>query len=351
MNILESVLPSFGFNDESINLIPFGGGLINHTWKVSDKGNEYILQRVNDNVFTQPQNIASNIRLIADYFKANFPSYNFVAPLTTIYGEDLLYIPSSGYYRMFPFVAGSHAKQVGETPAQAYEAALQFGRFTKLLCNLDISNLSITIPSFHDLGLRYQQFLTALEKGNKDRMAASNDLIEQIVKYQSIVSIYTSMLSDTQFKRRVTHHDTKISNVLFDKEDKGLCVIDLDTVMPGYFISDVGDMLRTYLCPVSEEENDFSKIEVREEFYKAIIDGYKEEMKNELTDKENKYFFYAGKFMIYMQALRFLTDHINADAYYGAKYEGQNFVRASNQMVLLERYLEKEKDLGTYGEV
>jgi Ser/Thr protein kinase RdoA (MazF antagonist) len=159
------------------------------------------------------------------------------------------------------------------------------------------------------------------------------------------------MLSDPAFKRRVTHHDTKISNVLFDNQDKGLCVIDLDTVMPGYFISDVGDMLRTYLCPVSEEEKDFSKIIVRDEFYKAIINGYKEEMKNELTEKENKYFFYAGKFMIYMQALRFITDHINDDIYYGAKYEGQNLVRASNQMVLLQRYLEKENDLGTYGEV
>jgi hypothetical protein len=121
--------------------------------------------------------------------------------------------------------------------------------------------------------------------------------------------------------------------------------------MPGYFISDVGDMLRTYLCPVSEEEKDFSKIIVRDEFYKAIINGYKEEMKHELTEKENKYFFYAGKFMIYMQALRFITDHINDDIYYGAKYEGQNLVRASNQMVLLQRYLEKENDLGTYGEV
>jgi len=351
MNILESVLPSFGFLDDSITLIPFGEGLINHTWKVSENGNEYILQRVNSNVFTQPQNISSNIRLIADYFKLNWPSYYFVAPLTTIHGEDLLYIPSSGYYRMFPFVAGSHAKQVGETPSQAYEAAIQFGRFTRLLSKIDISNLSITIPSFHDLGLRYEQFLTALEKGNKDRMAEAKDIIEQVIKYQSIVSVYTSMLSDPQFKWRVTHHDTKISNVLFDKEDKGLCVIDLDTVMPGYFISDVGDMLRTYLCPVSEEEKDFSKIEVRDEFYKSIIDGYKEEMKNELTEKENKYFFYAGKFMIYMQALRFITDHINDDVYYGAKYEGQNFVRASNQMVLLERYLEKEKDLGTYGEV
>jgi Ser/Thr protein kinase RdoA (MazF antagonist) len=93
------------------------------------------------------------------------------------------------------------------------------------------------------------------------------------------------MLSDPAFKRRVTHHDTKISNVLFDNQDKGLCVIDLDTVMPGYFISDVGDMLRTYLCPVSEEEKDFSKIIVRDEFYKAIINGYKEEMKHELTEK------------------------------------------------------------------
>ena len=351
MNMLESVLPSFGFRDDALTLVPFGEGLINHTWKVSVSGNEYILQRVNDNVFTKPQNIASNIRLIADYFTVNWPNYHFVAPLAATNGEDLLNIPSSGYFRMFPFVNGSHAKEVVETPAQAFEAALQFGRFTRLLCGLDISGLGITIPSFHNLGLRYEQFLTALENGNKDRIAASTDLIEQVINHQSIVAVYTALLSDPQFKLRVTHHDTKISNVLFDDQDKGLCVIDLDTVMPGYFISDVGDMLRTYLCPVSEEEKDYSKIEVRDDFYKAIINGYKEEMKNELTEKENKYFFYAGKFMIYMQALRFITDHINDDIYYGAKYEGQNLVRASNQMVLLQRYMEKETDLGTYGEV
>ena len=349
MNMLESVLPSFGFRDEALTLIPFGKGLINHTWKVSVSGKEYILQRVNEKVFTQPKNIASNIRLIADYFTVNWPNYHFVAPLAAANGEDLLNIPSSGYFRMFPFVNGSHAKEVVETPAQAFEAALQFGRFTRLLCGLDISGLEITIPSFHNLGLRYEQFLAALENGNKDRITASADLIEQVINHQSIVAVYTALLSDPHFILRVTHHDTKISNVLFDDQDKGLCVIDLDTVMPGYFISDVGDMLRTYLCPVSEEEKDYSKIEVRDDFYKAIINGYKEEMKNELTAKENKYFFYAGKFMIYMQALRFITDHINDDKYYGASYEGQNLVRATNQMVLLQRYLEKEKDLGNYG--
>ena len=112
--------------------------------------------------------------------------------------------------------------------------------------------------------------------------------------------------------------------------------------MPGYFISDVGDMMRTYLSPVSEEEKDFDKIIVREEMYKAIVLGYYSEMKNELTSTEKKYFFYAGKFMIYMQALRFLTDHLNDDKYYGARYPGHNFMRAGNQTVLLKRLVEKE---------
>jgi hypothetical protein len=122
-------------------------------------------------------------------------------------------------------------------------------------------------------------------------------------------------------------------------------VIDLDTVMPGYFISDVGDMMRTYLSPVNEEEKDFSKIEIRENYFKSIWDGYMCQMKNELNEEEKRHFIYSGKFMIYMQALRFLTDHLNDDVYYGAKYEGQNFVRAGNQMVLLERLIEKENAL------
>lgn len=122
-------------------------------------------------------------------------------------------------------------------------------------------------------------------------------------------------------------------------------MIDLDTVMPGYFISDVGDMMRTYLSPVSEEEKDFDKIEVRDAYYKAIVQGYLEQMNDELTQVEKEHFFYSGLFMIYMQALRFLTDHLNNDRYYGAKYEGHNLVRAQNQAVLLKRLLEKEKSL------
>jgi Ser/Thr protein kinase RdoA (MazF antagonist) len=140
----------------------------------------------------------------------------------------------------------------------------------------------------------------------------------------------------------VTHHDTKISNVLFDAGGKGICIIDLDTLMPGYFISDIGDMMRTYLSPVNEEGKNTDDIFIRENFYHAIVEGYHEEMKGELTSSEKDHFYYAALFMTYMQALRFLTDYLNNDRYYVPVYASQNLVRAKNQSVLLERLLEKK---------
>jgi Ser/Thr protein kinase RdoA (MazF antagonist) len=156
------------------------------------------------------------------------------------------------------------------------------------------------------------------------------------------VEQFDALKTNPAFKQRVTHHDTKISNVLFDRADKGICVIDLDTIMPGYFISDVGDMMRTYLSAVSEEETDLSLISIREAIYEAVVRGYFTEMKNELTDTEKQQFFYAGCFMIYMQAIRFLADYFNEDKYYGARYADHNLDRASNQVALLQKMMEKK---------
>ncbi|MEO6290022.1 MAG: phosphotransferase, partial [Ginsengibacter sp.] len=181
--------------------------------------------------------------------------------------------------------------------------------------------------------------------GNALRIEQSQKLIDAILKNKNIVNEFEKIKTNPQFKIRATHHDTKISNVLFDQNNKGLCVIDLDTLMPGYFISDLGDMLRTYLSPVSEEEADFSKIEIRKEYFASIIKGYLGELDNELTDVEKEHFVYSGKFMIYMQAIRFLTDHLNNDIYYGAKYDDHNFIRAGNQIVLLQKLADKEDEL------
>ena len=345
---MKSVLAAYGFEEESAKLETFGSGLINRTWKVAVPEGEYILQRVNHDVFKKPDFIAHNIRVVSDYLQQHHPDYCFVTPIVSGSGSDMIYLKEKGYFRLFPFVTNSHSKEVVETPEQAFEAAAQFGKFTRLLSGFDVGKLHVTIPDFHNLEVRYQQFLTALKKGNQRRCAESKELVSFLIQHENIVSDYKNIRVNKKFKLRATHHDTKISNVLFDAEGKGICVIDLDTIMPGYFFSDVGDMMRTYLSPVNEEEKDFNKIEIREEFYKAIVEGYGNEMKNELTTAERNYFFYAGKFMIYMQALRFLTDYLNNDVYYGAKYPEQNFVRAKNQAVMLRCLSEKEKSLVKY---
>jgi Ser/Thr protein kinase RdoA (MazF antagonist) len=343
--ILRLVLDEYDASEQA-TLQAFGTGLINNTWVVNDGGKKFILQRINDNVFKQPEDIAFNIDLIANYLKNNSPGYKFTSPIASGTGDTLIHTAGEGYFRMFLFVEDSHTIDVVETPQQAYEAAVQFGRFTRVLNGFEVAKLKITIPDFHNLSLRHQQFLNAIENGNSERKEHANDLIKELLGHSSIVEEYKKVIADKNFVKRVTHHDTKISNVLFDKNNKGICVIDLDTVMPGYFISDVGDMMRTYLSPVSEEEKDFSKIIIRKDLYKAIVDGYYKEMKEVLTRIEKEHFFYSGCFMIYMQALRFLTDYLNNDIYYGEKYPGHNFVRAGNQSVLLQRLLDKRKDLG-----
>jgi len=141
------------------------------------------------------------------------------------------------------------------------------------------------------------------------------------------------------------HHDTKISNVLFYENNRGICVIDLDTIMPGYFFSDIGDMMRTYLCAVIEESREWGAIEIRDEYYAAILQGYLSQMGVYLSKTEKQHFFDAGCLMIYLQALRFLTDYLNSNIYYGARYPLHNLNRAKHQTILLQQLLKKEKAL------
>lgn len=345
--MFEKILSAFSLDPEDFTINKFGTGLINRTWKLQSKTDSeaYILQQVNDAVFKNPRAIAFNIRLIENYLKQHYPHYLFIAPVATTAHTDYYIDKEGGFFRLFPFLENSHSIDVVHSPQQGFEAARQFGRFTKLLSGLDANLLKITLPHFHDLSLRYKDFTQALKNGNSKRIAAAKDAIDYLLQQEHLVNTFEAIKNNPHFKVRVTHHDTKISNVLFDQQEKGLCVIDLDTVMPGYFISDIGDMMRTYLSPASEEEADFSKIHVREDFFRAIIMGYLSELKDELSEVEKGYFVYAAQFIIYMQALRFLTDHLNNDIYYGAQYEGHNLIRAVNQITLLKEITQKEKML------
>lgn len=339
--MIREILTKYAIH-EPVVMEPVSSGLINSTWKITVDDKQYILQKINHHVFRNPYDIAKNLELIDQWLKIHAPSYPFVAPMVTPEGENMCYSESDGYFRLFPFIQNSHTIDVVSKPDEAFEAATQFGKFTSVLRDFPVDTLNITIPDFHNLVLRNSQHQQALENGNPERIREAQPEINLIRKYHEINSEYQAITTQSDFKKRVTHHDTKISNVLFTKEGKGYSVIDLDTVMPGYFISDLGDMMRTYLSPVSEEEKDPGRIYIRKDIFQAIVHGYLGEMKSELGEVEKTKIIYSGKFMIYMQALRFLTDYLNDDIYYTTTYPGQNLVRAQNQLNLLGKLYEAE---------
>ncbi|MBZ5856750.1 phosphotransferase enzyme family protein [Flavihumibacter profundi] len=343
--MVRSILPAFGISAEDVKFEPFGSGLINTTWRIYNGDSEYILQKINQAVFKEPRFIAENVRKIADYLHEHYPDYLFVTPIKTISNKELAFLEGEGYFRLVPFVKGAHTQNVVSQADVAFEAARQFGKFAALLSGMDARILHNTIPNFHNLKLRYEQFTESLVNGDQTRIQAAKTAVQYILDQEQIVREYDAIGKNPSFKIRVMHHDTKINNVLLDENNKGMCVIDLDTVMPGYYISDAGDMLRTYLSPASEEETDLSKNEIREDIFAAIVKGYLQEMKQVLTPAEKAAFVYAGKFMIYMQAIRFLADHFNNDIYYGAKYPGHNYNRAINQIDLLQKLFDKEEKL------
>jgi len=333
------VADSFEQISHAVRIEKLGNGLINATWKIECADRSYILQKVNDQVFSNPFIIENNLKNVAQHIAAYFPEYKLPLPVKNRDGKELLYVEGIGYFRMFDFLDGSVCNTVVNHSKQAFEAARQFAGFARRLNALTTEKLGYPIADFHNLELRYRQFEKALQGASSPRLTTAKTLIDFLHHHSNIVTQYQYLLKSGSMNLRPMHHDTKISNVLFDEQDCGLAVIDLDTVMPGYFISDLGDMIRTFTCTANEEETDFNKVTIREDFFEAIVNGYLSEMKDILTASEKNLLVYAGEFMIYMQCLRFATDYLENDRYYGAKYPEHNLNRALNQMKLLEELI------------
>lgn len=320
-------------------IIPIESGLINRTWKVEEQGNQWLLQAVNTHVFTRPELIDENLQLLSRYLATHHPHYVFTSPILHSGGKGI-YEREGSQYRVFQWISGSHSMNVLHDANQAYEAARCFGSFTRHLDAFPIEQLRVIIPGFHDLSLRYHQFEQALVSGNANRITDCTESVRFLQSAYPIVKKYERYTQHPDVKKRVTHHDTKISNVLFNEQEKGICVIDLDTVMPGYFISDTGDMFRTYICPVTEEEQQLDLLTVRKDYTEAIVAGYLSEMDAALSSFEKDHIYFGGEVLLYMQAVRFLADYLQMDTYYGAKYPTHNKVRAENQIRLLSLYQE-----------
>ena len=330
----------FGAKHSIEKILPLTGGLINHTYKVhAGNGFSILLQRFNTDVFKSPQAIQGNYRKIYDFTIANKLSIRLPEPIPASDGSLLYIDASSGYWRAFAFIENSVSFLTAILPEQAFTTAKTFGQFAASLNGFPATELRTTIPDFHNLSFRHKQFLQSLETAGEERMQIAKPWVDALLDRSHYKDFYELILAaPDDFKIRVMHHDAKIANMLFDKATQEVvCVVDFDTTMPGYFFSDLGDMIRSMACSHDENHVQFEELSIREDFYNALVNGYFQEMEAVLTTVEKQQIHQCGLLMYYMQALRFLADYLNNDIYYRINYPEQNLHRAINQVTLLKQ--------------
>lgn len=343
-NLIPDIIKGYNLlpNDYAIERI--GTGHIHHTFKLIGK-KSYILQRVNKNIFRVPEIIVNNIRIASDFLKKKFPNYLFLSIIENTDGEEMIYDYEGFPWRLFPYLHGTFTIDKVANADEARSAATEFARLTKYLDGIETKLFQPTISRFHDLGWRYEQLEAAIKNASADRLRQAEAAIQKAKAYKHLTVKYKSLIESGVLTLRITHNDTKINNILFDQNScKAVCVIDLDTLMPGYFIYDLGDMIRTFVSPADEEEKDLSKIQVRKDIYKAVVQGYLSQMDTKLTSAEKLVIPYSGMMMTYIMAIRMLADFLNGDIYYHTTYFGQNLVRAQNQLKLLDELNKLDTD-------
>jgi len=331
----------FGFQ-ELIESSPFGSGHINDTFKITLKitghPKSFLLQRINHRVFRNPEAVMRNIQLVADHLSASTYSGKVLAPVLTLKKELFYLDENENYWRVFPFFENTRSFQKVENERQAFEAARAFGAFFKALTDLEIQQLKVTIPNFHNGLKRLKNFEKAVEKARIVRSIVSREEVDFILAHQTIFQKIAAL----KLPERTTHNDTKINNLLFDsKGEKAVAVIDLDTLMPGTILSDFGDMARTFTNAADEDASDLTKVEMRQSIFTALHEGFLSETGSILTEVEKENLFEGAKWMTLMQALRFLTDFLEGDVYYKIKYPEHNLVRARNQLALFRSMIDR----------
>jgi thiamine kinase-like enzyme len=336
----QEAVNAFATPGQQFRVEPVTGGLINHSYKITDQqtGQSFLLQQINQQVFPAPEKIQQNYLLLQQYIRELQIPF-FIPELILFPGNRSLYTDAQQQcWRVFSFIDNTRMISCTENSQQAADVAEIFARLTATFNKLDCHKLHITIPGFHHVRNRYTQFTAALEKSSPERAEKSADLIRGLITRERYARLFDSFTNSPDFPFRVMHHDAKISNVLFDSETgKVVCPVDFDTVMPGYFFSDLGDMIRSMAGSADENSTVYEGLVIRPEIYESIISGYTRGMNEFLTGAEHNYLHASGLLLIYMQALRFLSDYLQDDIYYRISYPGQNYDRARNQFVLLNR--------------
>jgi thiamine kinase-like enzyme len=352
---LKKIYNSFLADGSFAEAVLCGSGHIHETFRVetSEKDkDDYILQRLNNKVFRNIPELQENIERVTKHLHNKLltvPGADTKRECLTVIqaknGKSWMEDEEGNFWRMFVFISNNKSYDIVDTPDKAFEGGKAIGRFQALLTDLPGKPLHETIPSFHDVEKRIDNFKYTLKKDPAGRVKETARETEFILRRADDMTIIQKLGREGKIPVRITHNDTKFNNILFDENGKSLCIIDLDTVMPGYFHSDFGDAIRTGANIAAEDENDLSKIKMDITLFEAYASGYLSETSYTLNDIEKEYLAFAPLLLAYEQSLRFLTDYVDGDKYYRIHHKHHNIQRTRAQIRLLESMEEQ------YGEM
>lgn len=356
--IPDEILGAFAFEGMPKNAERITDGHINNTFALtfeSDSGKvkRYLLQELNTNVFRQPEALMNNVVGVTEFLRKKI-----IAAaggdcerecLTVIPSKDSkpYFISSDGrFWRCFNFIENTYTLQKVESAESFAAAARAFGNFQCLLSDYPAETLVETIPNFHNTASRFADFKKALADNLSGRANTCKDETDFILKRESDCSVLVDMTARGELPLRVTHNDTKLNNVMFDNETgEGICVVDLDTVMPGLALYDFGDSIRFGASTAAEDEPDLEKVHFSPEYFEAYTDGFLATAGSALTDNEINLLAFSSKLMTLECGMRFLGDYINGDTYFKTDYPDHNLVRARTQLKLVAEMEEKMQDM------
>lgn len=339
--ILE-VLKEFNLNTDQFHCIPLNAGLINDTYLVTDeKKEQFILQKINQNVFKNAGMLMNNIGYALPYLKAN--DYAQITFLHNRNNENFVH-KHGGFWRMMNYIPHSTTYNTTLKKTIAKEAGRIVGTFHNLLEKTDTELFKDTLPKFHDLSHRKQEFKLALKNADSKKTLFAADALKKVDKFLTELE----HLHTDQLPLRICHNDTKLNNILYSKNtDKALCLIDLDTIMKGYFFYDFGDAIRTVVNTAPEDEKDHTQIRFNTTLFEAFVDGLALNPKF-LTEAEKESLPLGAVFMPFMHGLRALTDYLNNNTYYKVSYENQNLDRCLSLFDFAEKALNKKDFMAAY---
>ncbi|HNX53794.1 MAG TPA: aminoglycoside phosphotransferase family protein [Pontiellaceae bacterium] len=347
MDQLKEVIEAFQCSGKYLRGERYGSGHINDTYKVTCKENSrevhYILQRVNHTVFKDVPELMKNIGQVTRHQRKKFEeagtqelARRVLTLIPAVDGKDYCRDSKGNFWRTYVFIEGAVGIDVVENTKQAFEAAKAFGAFQGQLADLP-GRLTETIPEFHHTRSRFNVLKAAISADVCGRAANIKKEIEFAVSREALVDVIIDRMASGEIPERVTHNDTKLNNVLIDTvTGKGMCVIDLDTVMPGSILYDFGDMVRTTTTTAAEDERDLSRVELDLDYFEALVKGYLETASGFLVPKERELLPFSGKLITFEIGLRFLTDYLQGDVYFKTHREGQNLDRCRKQFKMVE---------------